>query len=140
MGISNISALKQFVKANTTGKTGTTRVSLVFDTATTAAEANTATAPSNPTSPTVPATATAVTNANAYAVQVSITGGTVSAIKVNGTSTGLTAGSFVVPPGGTISLTYSVAPTWVWTNAGGTVGHVSALVDGTIVKLGYLGN
>lgn len=140
MGISNISALKQFVKANTTGKTGTTRVSLAFDTASTATEANTITAPSNPSNPAVPATATAVTNTNAYPVQVSIAGGTVSAVKVNGTATGLTSGSFVVPSGGTISITYTAAPTWVWTNAGGTTGHVTALVDGTIVKVGYLGN
>src|SRR5579875_1168113 len=115
MPISNISALKQFVKANTTGKTGATRVSLVFNTATTAAAANTITAPSNPTTPTVPATGTAVTNTNAYPVQVSITGGTVTAVTVNGKSTGLTSGSFVVPPGGTISMTYTAAPTWVWT-------------------------
>jgi hypothetical protein len=45
---------------------------------------------------------------------VYVSGGTVSAIAVDGTTTGLTSGAFLVRPMGTITLTYSVAPTWVW--------------------------
>lgn len=41
-----------------------------------------------------------------------ITGGTVTAIAVDGTATGLTAGSFYLRAGHTIKLTYSAAPTF----------------------------
>jgi hypothetical protein len=42
---------------------------------------------------------------------VNVAGGTVSAITVGGVATGLTAGSFWVPAGKQISITYTVAPT-----------------------------
>jgi hypothetical protein len=45
---------------------------------------------------------------------VYITGGTVTVIAIAGQATGLTAGSFRVLPGQTVTLTYSVAPTWTW--------------------------
>lgn len=45
MSTSNLSALKRFVKGNTTAKTGTSTVSLVFDTVTTATTATTASIP-----------------------------------------------------------------------------------------------
>jgi hypothetical protein len=38
----------------------------------------------------------------------------VTVIALDGTATGLTAGVFPVRSGGTITLTYSVAPTWHW--------------------------
>lgn len=66
------------------------------------------------TSPAVPASGTAQNNTNAFPVTVYVTGGTVTAVAVNGTVTGLTGGTFRVPAGGSITLTYSVAPTWVW--------------------------
>jgi hypothetical protein len=113
--------------------------SLVFNDVTTASEANTQAIPSNPTSPSVPSTGVAQTNTNPYAVQVSIAGGTVTHVKVNGTATGLTSGTFIVPSGGTIAITYSGAPTWVWTNAGGEVGYAEAVVDGSAVKVPYAG-
>lgn len=53
-------------------------------------------------------------NAAGIPVVVTVTGGTVSAIALNGTATGLTSGSVVVPAGSSITLTYSVAPTWTW--------------------------
>jgi hypothetical protein len=65
-------------------------------------------------SPAVPATTVAQTNNTGVDATVYIAGGTVSAIAVMGVTTGLTAGTFRVPVGQTITLTYTVAPTWVW--------------------------
>ncbi|MGY1635499.1 hypothetical protein ACI78V_02455 [Geodermatophilus sp. SYSU D00742] len=64
--------------------------------------------------PAVPASATALTNAFSSPVQVFVNGGIVSAIHLNGIATGITGGTFRVPPGGTISITYTAAPSWVW--------------------------
>jgi hypothetical protein len=49
-------------------------------------------------------------NNNSVGVNVSVTGGTVTVIAVNGTTTGLTSGTVYVPAGGTLTITYSVAP------------------------------
>jgi hypothetical protein len=68
------------------------------------------TAPAIPTS----GTANKVTNNYGYPIQVMISGGTVTAITVNDTATGLTSGTVTIMPGDTISLTYSVAPAWKW--------------------------
>lgn len=67
--------------------------------------------------PAVPATGVAQYNNNAFPVVVTVSGGTVSGIAVNGTATGLTTGAINVPTNGTITLTYTVAPTWVWAAA-----------------------
>ena len=67
--------------------------------------------------PAVPATTVAATNSNNFPVQVVITanGATISAINVNGSSVGTAALTYVVPAGGTISISYTVAtPLWVW--------------------------
>lgn len=68
--------------------------------------------------PAVPASGTAttnlVTNATGTVVAVTITGGTLTFVYVNGTQVGTTAGTYLVPVGGTISVTYSVAPAWAW--------------------------
>lgn len=66
------------------------------------------------TAPTIPASGTALTNPFPFTVRVFVSGGTVSAIAINGTSTGLTSGEFVLAPGDSITLTYTAAPTWVW--------------------------
>lgn len=64
-------------------------------------------------SPAMPASG--VTYSPGYADStVYISGGTVTAIVVNGTTTGLTSGAIRVCIGETIAITYSVAPTWVW--------------------------
>lgn len=71
--------------------------------------------PTGPQSaPSMPASGTALTNPFPFDTTVYISGGTVTAIDVGGTSTGLTSGSVFVPAGETITLTYSSAPTWVW--------------------------
>jgi hypothetical protein len=66
------------------------------------------------TTPSVPATTVTATNTSAGAVQVTITGGTLTAVVVNTVTVGTTAGVYTVPAGGTISITYTVAPTWAW--------------------------
>ena len=66
------------------------------------------------TAPSMPASGTSLTNPFFFDAAVYISGGTVTAIAVGGTATGLTSGSVIVPAGETITLTYSAAPTWVW--------------------------
>jgi hypothetical protein len=63
------------------------------------------------------ATGVASYNNNSVGVNQTITGGTVTAIAINGTATGLTSGVFFVPAGGTVTVTYSVAPTTFTTAA-----------------------
>lgn len=70
-----------------------------------------------PVAPAVPASTVNATNSNAYPVSVVVTGGTLTAVVVNGVTVGTTAGTYTVPVGGTISITYTVAPTWAWFNA-----------------------
>jgi len=66
------------------------------------------------TAPAVPASTSALTNPFYRDAAVSVSGGTVTEIAVDGTATGLTAGTVLVPTGSTITLTYSSAPSWVW--------------------------
>ena len=68
--------------------------------------------------PAVPASTTPATNGNPLAVLVTITGGTVTLVAVNGGTVATSSpASAVVPTGGTIAITYSVAPTWTWATA-----------------------
>ncbi len=64
--------------------------------------------------PSVPATTVNYTNAYGYPCQVQIYGGTVTEIDIDDIATGLTSGIFIIPPGGTINITYSAAPSWRW--------------------------
>lgn len=66
------------------------------------------------TQPSVPASTVLQRNTFGVDCVVYVTGGTVSAIAVGGLTTGLTSGAFRVPAYSSITLTYSVAPTWVW--------------------------
>lgn len=66
------------------------------------------------TSPGIPSSTTALTNPFNRDAAVNVTGGTVTVIAVAGTATGLTAGTVIVPTGKTITLTYSVTPSWNW--------------------------
>jgi hypothetical protein len=66
------------------------------------------------TQPAVPATTVAYTNAFGVDCSVYVSGGTVTAVAIAGTTTGLTSGAFLVPAGQTITLTYSSAPSWMW--------------------------
>jgi len=63
----------------------------------------------------VPASATPVTNTSPLPATVVVSGGTVSNVVVNGVSVGAGDGTYTVPSGQAITLTYSAAPTWTWT-------------------------
>jgi hypothetical protein len=66
--------------------------------------------------PAVPATTVPVVNATGQYVNVAVTGGTMTNVSVNGVTVGAGAGNYSVPPGGSIAMTFTVAPTWAWTN------------------------
>lgn len=65
--------------------------------------------------PAVPATTVGLKNPFWRDAFVHIAGGTVTAAAVDGRTVGVTSGMVAVPSGRTITLTYSSAPTWVWT-------------------------
>jgi len=69
-------------------------------------------------SPAVPASTVPAVSTFPYVVRVTITGGTLTNVFVNGVSVGVVAGTYAVPAFGSISITYSVAPTWVWRSLG----------------------
>lgn len=65
--------------------------------------------------PAVPASTVALFNPYGGAATVYVTGGTVSDIKVGASTVpGVTSGPVPVPAAGSITLTYTVAPTWTW--------------------------
>ncbi len=68
--------------------------------------------------PTFPGTGVPVVSTFAYPVRVTITGGTLSNVVVNGVSVGTTAGTYLLPAFGTITITFTVAPTWIWRSLG----------------------
>lgn len=75
----------------------------------------------NITTPAVPATTVVATNTTGFRCLVFLRAGTITVITINGVVTGITAapsatGTFLtmLEPGGTIAMTFSVAPTWVW--------------------------
>lgn len=67
------------------------------------------------TTPSVPSSTTPVTNTSPLPATVVVTGGTVSLVTVNGITVGTGDGTYTVPPGQVIVMTYSAAPTWTWT-------------------------
>lgn len=85
--------------------------------------------------PAVPASGTPQTNTTGADVAVTVTGGTVTAIAVNGVAvlSGVSLGGSVVavPAGGTITLTYSSAPTWTWNSGQKAILALSAGVQAT---------
>lgn len=68
----------------------------------------------NFTSPAIPSSTAPYTNSYGYPCQVQVKGGTVVDISIDGISTGLTSGFFILAPTMTITLNYTVAPTWTW--------------------------
>lgn len=67
--------------------------------------------------PAVPATTVAAVNTTGQDITVVLLGGTTTHIAVNGTDRGTTSPAQVmVPNGGSIAVTYSVAPVWAWMN------------------------
>lgn len=70
------------------------------------------------TAPTLPASGTALTNPFWRHATVHVSGGTVTQVSVDGVNQLSTSGAFDVPSGHSITLTYSVAPSWAWTLKG----------------------
>lgn len=69
----------------------------------------------NLTAPDVPLTTVAHRNVFFVDCDVYVAGGTVTAVTIDGVATGLTTNMhYTVRSGGTIAITYSVAPTWKW--------------------------
>jgi hypothetical protein len=67
--------------------------------------------------PTLPASTSPVTNNTGQYVAVNIAGGTVTSVNVNGTQVATGTGVNVsLPPGASLAITYSVAPTMTWTD------------------------
>jgi hypothetical protein len=68
------------------------------------------------TAPGLPATTVALVNPFWRDAMVVITGGTVTVVAVDGVATGYVATgvTVIVPSGKSITLTYSVAPSWDW--------------------------
>lgn len=84
---------------------------------------------------TLAASTVAALNPNPVPVSVTVSGGTVTVIAISGVVTGLTTGTFTVPAGGSITVTYSVAPTTFTTaDIAPTAGY--PLVNSTLA--GYL--
>lgn len=65
--------------------------------------------------PGVPLSGTPVTNTSPLPATVVVSGGTGTNVAINGVPQGTFDGTYTVPSGGTITLTYSAAPTWTWT-------------------------
>jgi len=89
-----------------------------------------------PSQPGVPATTVAVQNTSAYPVSVVISAGTLTAVIVNGITVGTGDGTYIVPSAGAISITYSVAPTWVWSNANAGPASVATIPNGAYLPAG----
>lgn len=68
----------------------------------------------NVTASAVPATTVALTNPYPFDIDVYLNGGVVTAVSIDGTATGGNRGYAKLPANKTITLTYSVAPTWTW--------------------------
>jgi hypothetical protein len=64
--------------------------------------------------PAFPGSASAIENPYGFPVQVVITGGTISAVTINGQLVGGGAGTYYVPAYGSISVTWSAQPSWTW--------------------------
>lgn len=65
--------------------------------------------------PTIAASTVEMENTSGLPVFVEVVGGTVTVIKISGTTTGITAGAVRLRAGETLAITYSVAPTLTWT-------------------------
>jgi hypothetical protein len=77
--------------------------------------------------PGVPANNTPYVSLYDTTVHVTITGGTMTNVVINGTSVGSGAGTYTLPPRGTITLTYTSAPTWNWFTRGTEHNAISGL-------------
>ena len=70
----------------------------------------------NVVTPSLPASGSAVTNGTSVDCTAYLSGGQVTNVAINGTSTGLSGSALTVfiPAGGSVAVTYSTAPSWRW--------------------------
>lgn len=68
--------------------------------------------------PAVPASGTPVTSTYNIGIWVTVTGGTGTQVTINGVNQGTFDGTYFLPALGTITLTYTAAPTWNWFQLG----------------------
>lgn len=128
--------------AATAGIGGPTSIQNLVSGAFVAAPASAGSSGQTLTAPAVPATTVAVTNNYHGTVDVTLSGGTVTSVNVNGAQVATTTGVTVsVPAHGQIAITYSVAPTWTWAGSAaletGASGALSIPKDvGFIVPVG----
>jgi hypothetical protein len=87
--------------------------------------------------PGLPASTVPVQNPYPYPVNATIIGGTVTAVFVNGIQVGAGDGTYIVPAAGSLSITYSVAPSLLWT---GTATPLPAPLTITNNGLGFILN
>ncbi|MDE2096467.1 MAG: hypothetical protein KGL39_04415 [Patescibacteria group bacterium] len=108
--------------------------------AATASNATGATAPSV-TTPSFPTTGTAVTNSTGYDVAVYLYGGTVTEVQIGSTEVGTGDGTFILPAGSTITITFTGSPSWVWKAANALpntpAGYVEVAIGGNLCKIPY---
>lgn len=64
--------------------------------------------------PAIAASTVAVENTSEFHMWVEVVAGTVTVVSIDGVSIGRVVGMFILRPGSSIALTYSVAPTWKW--------------------------
>ena len=79
-------------------------------------------------------TTVAAPNPNPVPVSVTLSGGTVTAISINGGSSVGTTGPYTVPVGGTVAVTYTGSPTMTT----GDIAPVAGTAPVTGVMAGYL--
>jgi hypothetical protein len=66
------------------------------------------------TAPDLPDTTVPLVSTFPWYVFATISGGTVTEVNVNGVNVGSGDGTYLIPPLGTVILTYTGTPTWVW--------------------------
>lgn len=71
------------------------------------------------TTPSVPASTIVTQNPNNTAVSMTVTGGAVTAVSVNGVQVGAGDGTYSIPALGTFAITYTVAPAITFAQLGG---------------------
>jgi hypothetical protein len=68
--------------------------------------------------PAIPASTVPVVNNTGQYVNCAIVGGTMTNVSVNGVTVGAGAGNYSLPPGASLTMTYTVVPTsMTWTSA-----------------------
>lgn len=83
--------------------------------------------------PGVPTSGTPVVSTYNFAVLVTVTGGTVTNVVINGASVGTGPGTYVLPALGSITLTYSAAPTWNWVRIGTAHDALNNIPNGDVI-------